>query len=55
MQVTNPEVSHDSDSRPSLPDFINFNDVYDNHSKGLTNEQIKTLPIRAFGENDKYL
>lgn len=49
-QVTNPEEFDDSDSWPSLPDFTNFNDIYNNHSKGVSKEQIKTLPIRAFGK-----
>ncbi|KAL1767076.1 E3 ubiquitin-protein ligase RLIM-like, partial [Sigmodon hispidus] len=51
-RVTNQEYN-DSDSWPSLPDFSNFNDIHNNHPKGLTKEQIKTLPTRNFCENDE--
>ncbi|OBS68906.1 hypothetical protein A6R68_02550, partial [Neotoma lepida] len=52
-QVADPEQSGDRYLWPFLPDFFNFDDIYSNYPKGLTKEQIKTLPIRAFRENDK--
>ncbi|XP_021044300.1 E3 ubiquitin-protein ligase RLIM-like [Mus pahari] len=53
MHVTSPETSNDSDSWPVLPDFSNFNDIHNNHPKGLTKEQINSLPVYIFCENDK--
>ncbi|XP_006257042.2 E3 ubiquitin-protein ligase RLIM-like [Rattus norvegicus] len=53
MHVISPEISNDSDSWPLLPDFSNFNDIHNNHPKGLTKEQINTLPVKTFCENDK--
>ncbi|XP_076417948.1 uncharacterized protein LOC102908123 isoform X2 [Peromyscus maniculatus bairdii] len=47
------EESDDSDSWPFLPNFANFNDIHNNHPRGLTKEQINSLPIRSFCENDR--
>ncbi|ERE65274.1 Nucleotide-binding, alpha-beta plait containing protein [Cricetulus griseus] len=52
-QFTNDEDSDDSDSWPTLPDFADFNDIHNNYPKGLTKEQIQSLPLRAFTENDQ--
>ncbi|XP_059106429.1 E3 ubiquitin-protein ligase RLIM-like [Peromyscus eremicus] len=52
-QVAGREESDDSDFWPFLPNFANFNDIQNNHPKGLTKEQINSLPIRAFCENDR--
>ncbi|XP_036031492.1 E3 ubiquitin-protein ligase RLIM-like [Onychomys torridus] len=52
-QVAGREESDNSDSWPLLPNFANFNDIHNNHPKGLTKEQINTLPIRAFCESDR--
>ncbi|GAB1302931.1 hypothetical protein APTSU1_001817200 [Apodemus speciosus] len=53
VHVASPETSNDSDSWPVLPDFSNFNDIHNNHPKGLTKEQINTLPVKMFCENDR--
>ncbi|EDL29167.1 RIKEN cDNA 4930595M18 [Mus musculus] len=53
MHVTSPETSNDSDYWPVLPDFSNFNDIHNNHPKGLTEEQINNLPVIYFCENDE--
>nr|XP_034342000.1 E3 ubiquitin-protein ligase RLIM-like [Arvicanthis niloticus] len=53
MHVPSTETSNDNDSWPVLPDFSNFNYIHNNHPKGLTKEQINTLPIRMFCEDDK--
>ncbi|KAL6054962.1 hypothetical protein STEG23_030489 [Scotinomys teguina] len=52
-QVESPEESDDSDSWTFFPDFVNLNDIYI-YPRGLTKEQINTLPIRAFCENDNF-
>ncbi|XP_040597163.1 E3 ubiquitin-protein ligase RNF12-A-like [Mesocricetus auratus] len=52
-QFANEEGSEDSDSWETLPDFINYDDIPNNHTEGLTKEQIGTFPVRAFSENDK--
>ncbi|XP_055475369.1 E3 ubiquitin-protein ligase RLIM-like, partial [Psammomys obesus] len=52
-RVTTPEFSADSDSWPSMPHFTILNNVRNYHPKGLTKQQINSLPVRDFCKYDK--